>query len=150
MEQLPVFDEAALELQRFLRAQGHSDDIAWAFREDWCSSGPSCHRVVWPLSADNEQLARALYLAGCGRGLVELKAVFSVEDRSVATVIAPQPDEVQGWSRGLKLAIHEPFVHAAPIKPGFAWRLHRLTPAYRRFQRHETSIPRRALLKVKR
>ncbi len=143
MEEIPSFAEAVARLQRFLRAQAHPDRIAWAFREDFYSVGVSRHRIRWPLPPENEAHAARLYAAGQSRGLVELGALFHVGDATVATVVAPEPEQIQGWSQGFKLTIRSPFAQARPIALGLPWFSHRLRPAYRHFQQLESFIPRR-------
>jgi len=143
MDRLPEFDDALDQMRCFLRNQGRPSNVLWAFREDWYSTGASCHRVIWPLPGDNEGFARTLYEAARRRGLVEVQAVFCAHGSSVCVVIAPDPDEIQGWNSGLKLAIREPFVSALTVTTPVRWRCHRIMPAYRRFQRFETSVPER-------
>jgi hypothetical protein len=143
MNQIVAFDEAVLDFQKFLQSENHPNDVVWAFRQDWYSVSPSRHWVMWPLPAENEEYARALFQTGRDCGLVEMLAEFSVGAQSVATVIAPFPDEIQGWSRGLKLAIHEPLVPATAVGSRIAWRFHTCGPAYRRFQRYRTAVPER-------
>jgi hypothetical protein len=127
----------------FLRTEGRPAEIAWAFREDFYSVGPLRHRVVWPLPPENEVHARALFIAGQSSGLVELAALFHVGERTVATVFAPDPGAVQGWSHGLKLSAHLPWVAARPISNGLAWRFYRVLRSYRRFQRIAGFVARR-------
>jgi hypothetical protein len=143
MEKIPSFAEAVEGLKNLLRAECQPDEIVWAFREDFYSIGPSQHRVAWPLPPENVFHARSLFDAGLTRGLVELQALFSVGSHTVVNVLAPMPDEIQGWDHGLKLAICQPFVPADTVARGLQWWPHRLRPAYFRFQRYQDFISRR-------
>jgi hypothetical protein len=144
MEPLLQFDEAVVRFGQFLDEQDCPAKIQWAFRDDWYSTGPSSHHVAWPLPANNEGGARHLYDAGRDRGLVELRAVFFVSETCVAIVVAPERDEIQGWNRGLRLSIPQPFTDARPVRSRTVWFWHRITPGYRRFQRHSAFAPLRA------
>jgi hypothetical protein len=143
MEKIPSFTDAVQGLQDFLRADRQPDEIVWAFREDLYSVSPSQHWVAWPLPPENMVHARSLFDAGRPRGLVELQALFSVGRYTVVNVLAPMPDEIQGWSQGLKVAIRQPLVPATAVARGLRWWVHRVRPAYFRFQRYEDFISRR-------
>lgn len=143
MEKIPSFAEAVESLQDLLRAERQPDEIVWAFREDLYSVGPSQHRVAWPLPPENVVYAHSLFDVGRAREIVELQALFSVGNYTVTNVLAPLPDEIQGWARGLKLAVCQPFVPATAIIGGLRWWTHRVRPAYFRFQRYQDFISRR-------
>jgi hypothetical protein len=143
VDQLPTFGDALAQLRCLLGEHGLPTDVAWVFREDWYSTGPSSHRVIWPLPRENEDHARCLYDSGGDRGLVELQAVFFVDESSVVNVFAPDTHEIQGWNRGLRLSIRQPFTSAGAVRAAGLWRWHRITPGYRRFQRLEPFVSQR-------
>jgi hypothetical protein len=138
MENIPSFTEAVKGFQNFLRADRRPHEIIWAFGEDLYSASPSTHWVAWPLPPENMVHAWRLFDAGRTRGLVELQALFSVGSYTV-----PMPDEIQGWTHGLKLAIRQPFVPATAVARGLRWWMHRVRPTYFRFQRYQDFISRR-------
>lgn len=139
MGNIPDFDDAEYQLKDFLTRHQLPSSITWIRPEDSYSTAPDRHVVVWP-SPQGRTEARRRFDIGREQGLVGLDALFQVTDqnvvdRTVATVITPRPDQIQGWPRGLKLSIRRPFVQAEVVLPGLPWLLHRLRPAYRRFQR---------------
>jgi hypothetical protein len=143
MKQIPSFAEAVEGLQRLLRAEGQPGEIVWAFREDLYSISPSQHQVAWPLPPENAVHARNLFDVGRACEIVELQALFSVGSCTVANVLAPMSDEIQGWARGLKLAVRQPFVPATAVTGGLRRWTHRVRPAYFRFQRYQDFISQR-------
>jgi hypothetical protein len=143
MDRIPSFAEAVEALRNFLRADRQPDEIVWAFRVDVYSISPSEYRVAWPLPPNNVILARRLFDAGRHRGLVELQALFNVWSYTVVNVFAPLPDEIQGWTSGLKLVVCQPFIPATPVARGLRWWMHTLSPAYSRFQHYQDFISRR-------
>jgi len=140
---IPPFDEALSTFRRFLRSQGHPDRVVWAFREDmYYSRQGDQYRVSWPLPHKNEGVARMLFEVGQRRDLVGLHALFYLNDYVVATVEAPEPDEIQGWSENLKLSVRSPLVEAEAIRR-FLWPFHRRSLEYRRSQELEWGVPQR-------
>lgn len=114
MNEIPSFDEALDRFRSFLRDCGHADKVFWVFREDVWQTSPEQVWVRYPPISKNESLARKVFGEGCGRGLIEIKAVALIEGEIAATVWFPKSaeEEVQGWDRGLKLAISDPLPEA--------------------------------------
>ena len=113
------FDEANTELRRFLADQGHPhDELFWVFREDVWKRSASEVFVRYPVSPNNNVLARKVFDEGCERGLVDVHAVATVKGQVAATVWFPKfpEDEVQGWNRGMKLSIAKPLLEAKARK----------------------------------
>ncbi len=142
---IPDFDTAVSQFQRFLAEQSHPTEIVWAFREDLYSPS-GCFRVRSPTPPENESLARRVFEGGRVRGLVEVSALCRLPSAVVATVWFPatSDEQVQGWSHGLKLSIHSPLTEAKPIHSSLSWRLRKLLPAYRLYQDHAAFVASRA------
>ena len=140
---MPACDEASRSLSEFLFARHYPQELLWACRQDLYSIGPTNHFIKWPLPEANNEYARLSYENGRKRGIVEVKALFTVDNYSIATVFAPMKDEIQGWDQGLKVAIHNPYVAAHPIKSRLVWQLHKFRAAFRRYQRYEAFIQER-------
>ena len=132
MIELPRFDDAIRGLQELLDTAGHPSQLAWARCRDYYSIGPGQHRVLWPLPA-NRTRVESNYEKARARGLAGLEAIFYVGQVSVVILDAPEADEIQGWSHGLKLCIRQPFVAAEPIPSGPTWDRHRRSKEYRWF-----------------
>jgi hypothetical protein len=141
MSEIPAFDDAVVEFERFLAAQGHSGVVSWVFREDVWRRSPSRIVVRRPPRSGSHDLARKVYAEGRAKGLVSVDALARVNSGVIATVWYPRltGEEVQGWSRGLRLSISEPLPTASEF-PGLAWRMLGLFPAYRRYQAHECFV----------
>jgi hypothetical protein len=86
--------------------------------------------VRTPQSPENERLARKVFDGGRANGLVEILAVAKVQGVVATTVWYPKEpnEEVQGWDRGLKLAIRDPLTIAKAV-----WRDRRGVPSVRSF-----------------
>ncbi len=143
MHDIPGFTEACFEFQAFLRDQGAPTRLHWVFREDFYSLDPSHHCVRWPVPSENTSLAEALFEQGRSRGLVELTARFTIGSSVAASVLAPEPDEIQGWSQGFKLCKITPFAEATSVRGGLRWAMHRWRAPYQRFQKHSEFVPSR-------
>lgn len=123
---IPEFTKALDQLRDFLVQEGAPAGMVWFFREDYYSVSPGCHFVRWPLPDVNADLAASLFQRGRSRGIVEISAHFRVGEASAVSVLAPAPDEIQGWSEGLKLSKLNPFAEATRISgSSLAWRLRR-------------------------
>ena len=136
MNEIPDFAEALVRFRNFLGQQGHSDDTFWIFREDVWQLSVNEIFVKFPAHAKNESLARKVFAEGRERGLVEIKAVAVVGDKVAATVWFPKfpKEEVQGWNRGMKLAISDPLPRAKTVGP-LRWWFLRFLPRFRHYQR---------------
>ncbi len=138
---VPQFDDAVSQLRRFLADEAYPSEIVWVFREDLYS--PSGRfRVRFPPPPENEALARRVFEAGRARGLVEVSALCRLLSAVAATVWFPanSDEEVQGWSRGLKLSIARPLAEAKLVRSPLSWRLRQLLPAYRLYQDHAAFV----------
>ena len=111
------------QFRGFIRAQGHSTELAWAFREDVTS----CRRTYWvrvPTPAGNSELARRYYEHGRRAGLgVTLAVLCRVGGRPVCYVWAPEDQQAASYAMQgpLKLQITSPPPDARPIRSGVVW-----------------------------
>ena len=145
MTKIPPFSEAVSKFRGFLAKRDHPTELAWVFREDFYSVSLDRYVVVQPIPDRNEGLVRTYYEAARERGIVQLRALFQIGEVAAVSAWSPAEvaEEVQGWSRGLKLSVAAPFVAAKTVESPFAWRLHRWTRAYRLNQAHGFDVPRR-------
>lgn len=141
MSEIPDFQEAISNFRRFLVEQGHSAELVWVFRDDLWLRSPTQVWMRYPPPAENYSLAEKVYNEGRERGLVEIVAVATANDRAATTVWFPKfpEEEVQGWSQGLKLSIRQP-LPAAKVVGGLRWRAVGYLSGYRWYQRVESSI----------
>ena len=137
---IPPFYIALAQFRDFLNRNGASNTIEWVFRDDLCPRGGEfliCRKV----SSENERLAEKIFSEGRRKGLVEISAIAASPRFTAATVWYPRTDrdEVQGWSRGMKVSIAQPLPHAELVSR-LAWRLVRWSPSYRRYQSNEAFV----------
>lgn len=139
MNAIPHFAEALEQFRQFLAKKGHSDQVVWVFRDDIWQRSPGDLRVKYPPFAENAALAQKVFEEGRERGLIEIRAIATTGRMMAATVWFPKypNEEVQGWDRGMKLAISEPLPRAKVVGM-LRWRLFKFLPRYRRYQ--ETKI----------
>ena len=135
MNAIPHFAEAFDQFRQFLAKSGHSDQVFWVFRDDVWQLSPGNVRVKYPPSAENAALAQKVFAEGRERGLVEIRAIATAGKKVASTIWFPKyaNEEVQGWDRGMKLAISEPLPRAKVVGM-LRWWLFRFLPRYRRFQ----------------
>src|SRR4051794_36272787 len=135
MNEIPEFHFAVSNFHRFLGEHGHSEPLVWVFRDDLWFRKPDHVLVRFPPSAENNLLAKSVYDQGRARGLVSIEAIAVAGGHIVASVRFPKcPEEsVQGWARGLRLSLRQPF-SVAKVVSGRLWRIVRHLPAYRRYQ----------------
>ena len=133
-----TFEEALASFQSFLMQEGYPGNVFWIFRDDIWKRAPDDVLIQYPPPAKNEILARKVFDEGCARGLVSIDAVARTAGGIATTVWFPKFDneEVQGWERGMKLAIIQPFPCAKIITP-VRWRLYKFLPRFRQYQRFE-------------
>ena len=130
----PPFDEACRRFRAFLASNGCDGPLEWAFREDLYQNGSGNIRVRWSLAEANHDLAREFFELGRRKGLVGVYALCRCRESIVTTVLAPEPDEIQGWPDGiLKLSIALPLWEAKPVNR-LLWRLHERSSGYSRHQ----------------
>jgi hypothetical protein len=146
---VPDFERAIAQFRRLLAEHSLPTEIVWAFREDLYAP-LSRFRVKFPPPRENESLVKRLFEKGRVRGLVEISALCRLPSAVVATIWFPatSDEDVQGWSHGLKLAIHSPLTEATPIHSAFSWCLRKLLPAYRLYQDHAEFVASRARVAV--
>jgi hypothetical protein len=145
---IPLFEDAVTSFQRFLADQSHPSEIFWVFREDiWKRSGEVLLR--FPSRVRNEAIAKKVFEEGRKKGLVEISAIASAGHQVAATLWFPKfvSEEVQGWSRGLKLSIAKP-LPAAKFVGGPRWLCFRLHPQFQHYQRSESLIGTKAWAKA--
>jgi hypothetical protein len=141
MAGIPAYEDATAEFCSFLAGRGHPTAVAWLFRDDiWLRSRERL-LVRWPLPSETASLAKKVYEEGRERGIVGLQAIGQTRQVVFATVWYPKfpEDEVQGWSRNLKLSIAEPLAEVRRV-PRVFWGIVRWTPSYRRYQRWESLV----------
>lgn len=145
MKDIPDFAEALLRFRRFLAENGHPTEVFWVFSEDLYPLSLTQALVKYPPAPENGQLAQKVFAEGCERGLVEIKAVAVADNKVAATIWFPKHpnEEVQGWNRGMKLAILQP-LPSARLVGEWQWRLFRFLPRYRRSWAVESFIGTRA------
>ena len=124
MGELPEFQVAISDFRRFLVEQGHADELVCVFRDGLWFRGP---QQVWmrsPPPAENVPLAKKVYDEGRQGGVVGITALAMAKGHVAATVWFPRlpEEEVQGWLRGLKLAILQP-LPAGNVIGGLRWRM---------------------------
>jgi len=135
MNDIPDFAEALYQFRQFLAKSGHSDQVFWVFRDDVWQPSPGDLRIKYPPSVENDALAQKVFAEGRERGLVEIIAIATVEEKVAAKVWFPKypNEEVQGWDRGMKLGLSEPLPRAKRVG-ALRWWLFQFLPRYRRFQ----------------
>ena len=141
MTEIPDFESAVASFRRFLEEQGHPSGILWVFREDIWKRASDDVVLRFPSQAKNLALAKKVFDEGRRKGLVNVHAIATVDDRVAATVWFPKfpGEEVQGWDRGMKLSIAEPLLRAKAVG-AFRWLSFRLHPQFRHYQRAEWTV----------
>lgn len=135
MNDIPKFEDAVDSFRQFLTNNGHPADVFWVFREDLWKRSPTDVLVRYPAPTNNLALAQKVFAEGRERGLVDVHAIARTANRVAATVWYPKfPDEeIQGWDRGMKLSIAEPFPPAQTIGH-FRWIFFWLLPRFKHYQ----------------
>jgi hypothetical protein len=141
MAELPVFEAAVEQLTAFLSGRGHPVALVWVFRDDAWLRYPRDAVIGWPVRPGAPALAKQVYEQGRLRGIVGVDAIAQAPQMTFATVWFPKfpEDEVQGWSRNLKVTIQDPLLRAKLVSR-LAWFAIRCTPSYRRYQRSSQFI----------
>jgi hypothetical protein len=141
MNEIPDFESALASFQRFLAQEGHPSKILWVFREDIWQRGIDDVVLRVPAQLENFELAKKVFDEGRNKGLVDVHAIATVGDRVAATVWFPKfpGEEVQGWTRGMKLSIADPLPRAQAVG-GLRWLCFRLHSPFRHYQRFESLV----------
>lgn len=136
MPEIPEFSEAVRDFQSFLGREGVATRLVWVFRDDLWQRGQTRVLVRWPEPNRTRQLMEKVFTEGRAKGLVEIVALAQTADWIVATVWYPkyESEEVQGWSRNMKLSIRHPLPRATQVPPTL-WNALTWLPAFRRYQR---------------
>jgi hypothetical protein len=141
MDEIPNFDDAIAAFQQFLQEHGHPSKILWVFREDIWKRSSSDVLIRFPSQIKNLALTKKVFEEGRKKGLVDVHAIATIDERVAATVWFPKfiEEEIQGWNRGMKLSLAEPFPRAKAVgKLNWLWL--RLQPNFRHYQRLELWI----------
>ena len=141
MNDIPDFKDAVASFEHFLAEEGHPSQILWVFREDIWRRSSSDVVFRFPSQIENLALAQRVFAEGRKKGLVDVHAIASVDDKVVATVWFPKfaHEEIQGWNRGMKLSIADPLPNAKSVG-GLKWLCFRLQPKFRHYQRWEVGV----------
>jgi len=136
MNEIPNFEDAVALFRQFLVEAGCPPQILWVFREDIWQRSLSDVVLRFPSKGRNLSLAKKVFEEGRRNGLVEVRAIATVDDKVVATVWFPKftGEEIQGWNLGMKLSIATPLPTAKSIS-GVRWLCVRLQPKFRHYQR---------------
>ena len=136
MSEIPHFEDAVALFRQFLEEQGCPSQIFWVFREDIWQRSSSDVVLRFPSQRRNLALARKVFDEGRRKGLVEVRAIATVDEKVAATVWFPKftDEEIQGWKHGMKLSRADP-LPAAKSVGGIRWLSVRLQPKFRHYQR---------------
>ena len=140
-DEIPAFSDAVVMFQRFLAERECGTALVWVFRDDlWQRSMTRIVANIRP-TAENAELAASAYAAGRSKGVVEIVAIGTTGNATLASVWYPKlPEEtIQGWERGFKRSIREPLPRVRVVGP-FVWALVRRLPTFKRYQRLESFI----------
>ena len=150
MNDIPEFEDAVASFRLFLAEQGHPDKILWVFREDIWKRSPSDVVLRFPSQIRNLALARNVFAEGRKKGLIDIHAIASVDDKVATTVWFPKftHEEIQGWNSGMKLSIAHPLPSAKSVG-GLRWLCFRLQPKFRHYQHGEFGVGTKAWAAVK-
>ena len=141
MNNIPEFEDAVALFRHFLAEQGHPSTIFWVFREDIWKRSPIDVVRRFPSQTRNLALAKKVFAEGREKGLVDIHAIASVDDKVAATVWFPRStdEEIQGWNSGMKLSIADPLPDAKTVGR-LRWLCFRLQPEFRHYQRSEFGV----------
>jgi len=141
MNDIPEFEDVVALFRHFLADQGHPSTIFWVFREDIWKRSPIDVVLRFPSQIRNLALAKKVFAEGREKGLVDIHAIASVDDKAAATVWFPKftGEEIQGWNSGMKLSIADPLPSAKSVGR-LKWLGFRLQPRFRHYQRSEFGI----------
>jgi len=141
MNDIPEFEDAVASFRHFLAEQGHPSTIFWVFREDIWRRSHIDVVLRFPSQIRNLALAKKVFAEGREKGLVDIHAIASVDDKVAATVWFPKftDEEIQGWNSGMKLSIADPLPSAKSVGR-LRWLCFRLQPKFRHYQRCESGV----------
>ena len=138
MNDIPDFEDAVACFRHFLAEEGLPSRIFWVFREDIWKRSPIDVVLRFPSQITNVALAKKVFADGRTKGLVDIHAIASVDDKVAATVWYPKftGEKIQGWNRGMKLSIADPLPSAKCVGR-LTWLCFRLQPKFRHYQHCE-------------
>jgi len=141
MNKIPPFEDAVALFRQFLAQEGCPSEILWVFREDIWKRSPGDVVLRVPSQESNLALAKKVFEEGRRKGLVEVHAISTIEDKVAATVWFPKftGEEIQGWNRGMKLSKANPLPEAKCLGKS-RWLAVRLQPQFRHYQRCEVCV----------
>jgi hypothetical protein len=139
--EIPEWPEAEAAFREFLVGHGYAGRVRWVFRDEIYQPNPVRMIAVRRSVAGTTELAVKVFGEGRAKGLVEIAGLAQSDDRTLATVWFPKypGEEVQGWTRGLKLTVRSPLARASIVST-FTWAVIMLLPSYRRYQAAATFI----------
>src|SRR5688500_18798614 len=143
MNDIPEFEDAVPFFRYFLAEEDLPSTIFWVFREDIWKRSPIDVVLRFPSQIRNLALAKKVFAEGRKKGLVDIHAIASVDDKVAATVWFPKftDEEIQGWNSGMKLSIADPLPSAKSVGR-LRWLCFRLQPRFRHYQRCELGVGR--------
>lgn len=139
---IPAFGAAIRILRGMLPQEGIHTPLLWLTREDFYPV-----RFGWyyytPRPSCDPSMFNKYYEAGRSRGLVRVHAIFYSPGVVGCTVWFPQSEAeaVQGWYSGLKVSVALPLGIGAEVRSNMGWKLHTLSPKYRRYISFDCSVP---------
>jgi hypothetical protein len=144
---IPPFGDAIRHLRGLLpdvgmSASGSLAELVWLTREDFYSvrfgwyyftSRPAC----------TPEMFNDYYEASRASGLVRVEALFCTPGVIGCTVWFPQSEAEapQGWYSGARMSVRVPLGIGAEVRSDLRWKLHTLSPKYRRQQAFPCDIP---------
>lgn len=126
---IPIFEDAVVAFQRFLRREGVPEAVQWLFRGDVVKIPELAVRI--PLPATHRDVAKDVFEHARARGLgVALNAVCRIGS-SVGAIVEAPDDEQDASQRmffedSLKLSIGVKLPAAIEIRNRFEWKLRTL------------------------
>ena len=141
MNDIPDFEDAVASFRHLLAEEGLPSTIFWVFREDIWKRSPIDVALRFPSQIRSLALAKKVFAEGRKKGLVDIHAIASIDDKVAATVWFPKftGEEIQGWNRGMKLSIADPLPNAKSVGR-LTWLCFRLQPKFRHYQRCELRV----------
>jgi hypothetical protein len=89
MNEVPDFEDAVAAFQQLLIKEGHPSKILWLFREDiWKRSSSDLVRL--PSQIKNLALTKKVFGAGRRKGLIDVHAIATIDEKVAATVWFPR------------------------------------------------------------
>ena len=90
VNEIPDFEDAVAFFRHFLTKEGLPSTILWVFREDIWKRSPIDVVLRSPSQIKNLELAKKVFAEGRKKGLVDVHAIASVDDKVAATVWFPK------------------------------------------------------------